>query len=170
MLVLDNLRSAANVGSIYRSADACGCLEILTTGITPHPGGNGAEKLAKSALGAERIVASQHFMATKQALDFLRKERPNLRLFGMETTERSKCYTDVKYPGPSDAASDNSSEKEDSVEIGVALFLGNEVSGVDTEIMPLLDEGTILILSTLLLSSYKLSYCFSIYWFFNLPS
>ena len=153
VLVLDNLRSAANVGSIYRSADACGCLEILTTGITPHPGGNGAEKLAKSALGAERIVTSQHFMTTKQALDFLREERPNLRLFGMETTERSKCYTSVKYPGPSDtAASDNnSSEKEEdqTQAAGVALFLGNEVSGVDTEIMPLLDEGTILILSTL---------------------
>ena len=165
ILVLDNLRSAANVGSIYRSADACGCLEILTTGITPHPGGNGAEKLAKSALGAERIVTSRHFMTTKQALDFLREERPNLRLFGMETTERSKCYTSVEYPGPSDtAASDNiSSEKEEdpTQAAGVVLFLGNEVSGVDTEIMPLLDEGTILILSTLYCLPTR--YCFSFF-------
>ncbi|KAL7526470.1 hypothetical protein ACHAXR_004104 [Thalassiosira sp. AJA248-18] len=137
VLVLDNLRSAANVGSIYRSADACGCLEILTTGITPHPNGNGAEKLAKSALGAERIVNSKHFLTTKQALDFLRDERPNLLLVGMETTERSKCYTDVQYPGPQ-SISNNDDDSTQSP--GVALFLGNEVSGVDTEIIPLLDE------------------------------
>lgn len=139
VLVLDNLRSAANVGSIYRSADACGCLEIITTGITPHPHGNGAEKLAKSALGAERIVTSRHFQTTKQALNFLRKERPKLRLFGMETTERSKCYTDVEYPGPALASNDDN-DVDATQARGVALFLGNEVSGVDTEIMPLLDE------------------------------
>lgn len=136
VLVLDNVRSAANVGSIYRSADACGCLEILTTGITPHPNGNGAEKLAKSALGAERIVPSRHFATTKLALEFLREERPNLLLVGMETTERSKVYTDVKYPG----VSNNSDEEDVTQSPGVALFLGNEVSGVDTEIIPLLDQ------------------------------
>ncbi|KAL7514014.1 hypothetical protein ACHAXN_011253 [Cyclotella atomus] len=127
ILVLDNLRSAANVGSIYRSADACGCLEILTAGITPHPNGNGEEKLSKSALGAERVVPSKHFETTLQALTYLREERPRFLLVGMETTERSKCYANVKYP-------------RDSEKAGVALFLGNEVSGVDTDIMLLLDE------------------------------
>lgn len=133
ILVLDNLRSAANVGSIYRSADACGCLEILTTGITPHPNGNGEDKLAKSALGAERVVSTRHFETTLQALEYLRKERPFVMLVAMETTERSKCYTDVKYPKLSD-------DNDVSNRAGVALFLGNEVSGVDTDIMPLLDE------------------------------
>ena len=132
------MRSAANVGSIYRSADACGCLEILTTGITPHPGGNGAEKLTKSSLGAERIVTSRHFATTKQALDFLREERPNLLLVGMETTERSKLYTAVEYPKPEFEANENDADPSQSP--GVALFLGNEVSGVDTEIMSLLDQ------------------------------
>ncbi|KAL7554488.1 hypothetical protein ACHAWF_018522 [Thalassiosira exigua] len=132
VLVLDNVRSAANVGSIYRSADACGCLEVITTGITPHPNGNGAEKLSKSALGAERIVSSRHLSTTLNALDFLRKERPNLLLVGMETTERSMCYTSVQYPSVSD--------EDPALSTGVALFLGNEVSGVDTEILPLLDK------------------------------
>ena len=143
ILVLDNLRSSANVGSIYRSADACGCLEVITTGITPHPNGNGAEKLSKSALGAERIVTSQHFATTKQALEYLRKERPNYSLFGMETTDNSRCYTGVQYPG-SDSISNNDDEDDDasdaSTSSGVALFLGNEVTGVDTDIQPLLDE------------------------------
>ena len=137
VLVLDNVRSAANVGSIFRSAEACGCLEILTTGITPHPNGNGAEKLAKSALGAERMVASRHFATTLQAMEFLRRERPKLQLVGMETTEWSKSYVSVIYPGPT-LVSGN--DEDPTLAPGVALFLGNEVSGVDTEILPLLDE------------------------------
>lgn len=141
VLVLDNLRSAANVGSIYRSADACGVAEVLTTGITPHTDGNGSEKLAKSALGAERIVNSLHFATTKQALEYLREERPNLILCGMETTDRSKLYTSVKYPGPELVSDIDDKEILDIASSpGVALFLGNEVSGVDTDIIPMLDE------------------------------
>ena len=63
-------------------------------------------------------------------------------LVGMETTERSKFYTEVQYPGLESVS--NEKERSDLLEgsllaPGVALFLGNEVSGVDTEIMPLLD-------------------------------
>jgi hypothetical protein len=53
VLVLDNLRSALNVGSLYRTAETCACQAVLTCGITPHPHGNGAEKIRKSALGSE---------------------------------------------------------------------------------------------------------------------
>ena len=45
ILLLDNLRSAFNVGSLFRTADACACKELVTTGITPHPGGGGSEKV-----------------------------------------------------------------------------------------------------------------------------
>jgi len=143
VLVLDNLRSAANVGSIFRSADACGCSEVLTTGITPHPNGNGAEKLSKSSLGAERVVPSRHFSTTLHAVEWLRRGRPNFRLIGMETTEHSKTYTNVSYPGrpgPRIAQENDGGEVPTKNSPGVALFLGNEVSGVDTEIFPLLDE------------------------------
>jgi tRNA G18 (ribose-2'-O)-methylase SpoU len=149
-IVLDNVRSAFNVGSIFRTADACACAEIITTGITPHPGGSGAEKLAKSALGADRVVPSRHFATTMEAVDFFRNERPEILLVGMETTERSVCYTDVAYPGGigmdtngwGDGEGDNDSDEGISREMkktGTALFLGNEVTGVDTEVMPLLD-------------------------------
>lgn len=53
VLVLDNLRSAVNVGSIFRTAETCACQAVFTCGLTPHPGGNGAEKIRKSALGSE---------------------------------------------------------------------------------------------------------------------
>jgi tRNA G18 (ribose-2'-O)-methylase SpoU len=122
ILVLDNVRSAFNVGSLYRTADACGCQQVITCGITPHPNGGGADKLAKSALGAELVVPSKHFVTTKEALAYLRRELPDFDIIGMETTEQSQVYTDVHY-----------SQK-------IALVLGNEVTGVDTEIMPELDS------------------------------
>mmetsp|Transcript_16997 Transcript_16997/g.36878 ORF Transcript_16997/g.36878 Transcript_16997/m.36878 type:complete len:173 (-) Transcript_16997:86-604(-) len=136
---------------------------VVTTGITPHPYGNGAEKLAKSALGAERMVGTRHFTTTMGALEYLRECWPGLCLVGMETTERSRVYTEFAYPGPivledgevestttekstgedfsggNDDDSSSSSSSSNSSR-GVTLFLGNEVSGVDTEIMPLLDE------------------------------
>ncbi|KAL3943423.1 MAG: hypothetical protein SGBAC_002505 [Bacillariaceae sp.] len=125
ILVLDNLRSAFNVGSIFRTADACGCQAVFTTGITPHPNGSGSDKLQKSALGAEAVIESRHFSTTQQAIDCLREEFPELKILGMETTEKSEVYTKLDYM--------------DYRETGVALVLGNEVTGVDTEIMSALD-------------------------------
>lgn len=119
ILILDNLRSAFNVGSLYRTADACGCQQVFTCGITPHPNGSGADKLAKSALGAELLVPSKHFVTTKEAILYLRTEMPDYEIIGMETTEQSQVYTDMDY-----------SNKK------IALVLGNEVTGVDTDVMP----------------------------------
>eukprot|EP00980_Cylindrotheca_fusiformis_P029076 scaffold22713_cov139-Cylindrotheca_fusiformis.AAC.13 len=126
ILILDNLRSAFNVGSLYRTADACGCQEVFTCGITPHPNGSGAHKLQKSALGAESVVPSRHFATTQQAIECLREEFPGLKIFGMETTDRSEIYTQVNY--------------ESFRTSGIALVLGNEVTGVDTEVMSSLDS------------------------------
>lgn len=108
---------------------------VITTGITPSPNGSGREKLAKSALNADRVVPSKHFTNTKEAVEYLRKEHPGFELIGMETTEWSKCYTQESYPGAG-------SFTENGVlpEVGSVLVLGNEVTGVDTEIMPLLDK------------------------------
>jgi len=123
-IVLDNLRSAQNVGSILRTADACGVTEVITTGITPHPNGSGCDKVAKAALGADLIVTTRHFDTTSEAIQTLRVEGHQM-IIGMETTKISKLYTDVKYSGEGK---------------GTTLVLGNEVSGVDTRIIPHLDE------------------------------
>lgn len=128
ILVLDNVRSAFNVGSIFRTADAVGCRQVITTGITPHPNGSGAEKLRKSALGADLLVDSRHFVTTRDAIAWLRTELPEYRIIGMETTAQSVLYTDYEYP------LDNNNNDS-----GVVLVLGNEVTGVDTEVMKDLD-------------------------------
>lgn len=121
ILILDNLRSAFNVGSLYRTADAAGCQAVLTCGITPHPNGSGADKLAKSALGAELVLDTRHFGTTRDAIAYLRETEPDYQIFGMETTDQSQIYSAVEYGDK------------------VALVLGNEVTGVDAEILSELD-------------------------------
>ena len=123
VLVLDNLRSALNVGSLYRTAETCACEEVITCGITPHPNGNGAEKLRKSALGAEHLVPTQHFPTTQQALQHIRSHNPQMYIVAMETTARSRMYTSIDYA----KCYDNGG--------GIALVLGNEVTGVDAELL-----------------------------------
>lgn len=135
VILLDNVRSAFNVGSIFRTADACGCSMVITTGITPSPHGSGREKLQKSALNADKIVPSKHFTTTKEAVEYLRENHPGFELIGMETTELSKPYTSESYPGEGQYTKNGILPESGSV-----LVLGNEVSGVDTEIMPLLDK------------------------------
>jgi tRNA G18 (ribose-2'-O)-methylase SpoU len=124
ILVLDNVRSAQNVGTLFRTADAAGIAKIYTVGITPHPHGNGADKIRKCALGAEWHVPTQHFDTLSQALDSIRQSHPhpNFQMIGMETTEKSILYTDFSFS-----------------KSGVALILGNEVTGVDTKILNNLD-------------------------------
>jgi 23S rRNA (guanosine2251-2'-O)-methyltransferase len=150
LLVLDNLRSAFNVGSIFRTADACGVCLVITTGITPHPHGNGADKVSKAALGADTVVPSLHFTTTKQGLEYLRQFYPQVAHVALETTSRSRPYTDISYPGGVNSSNTlvhhfnsqnflREEEKQVFCEPGTALILGNEVSGVDTELLESMD-------------------------------
>ena len=125
IVILDNVRSALNVGSIFRTADACACSMVITTGITPYPHGPGDTKLQKSALGAQYVVPHQHFATTQQAIDFL-KDTKDIFLVGVETTQYSMDYTKVSYPKPTTNKSDATT---------TAIILGNEVTGVDTNIL-----------------------------------
>jgi len=116
-LVLDNLRSAYNVGSILRTAETAGCSEVLCCGITPIPP---HAKLAKTACGADTSVPTRHFASTLAAVEHIRAR--GFTLFGMETTSRSENYTAVKFP------------------YKTALVLGNENTGVDTAVMSACDK------------------------------
>ena len=116
-LVLDNLRSAFNVGSLFRTADTARISRVLTCGYTAHPP---HPRLEKTALGTLSYVRSQHFETTAAALHSLRDEK--IPVIALETTSRSCCYTEVDYPQP------------------VALVLGNEALGVDRQIIEECDE------------------------------
>ena len=155
-LVLDNLRGSFNVGSIFRTAEACGVSEILTCGITPHPFGSGAEKVAKSALGADLLVPTAHFGTTYEALQSLKQrgqegtaQEPPF-VVALETTLVSKLYTSLDYrpyyepdAGGEKQGNDGNNEitKIQNNGRGIALILGNEVTGVDVELLaPLLQN------------------------------
>ena len=121
-VVLDNVRSAENVGSIYRSAD-CGRVEaVITCGFTPNP--LSTSKLAKTAFGAESAVSTQHYDNTGDALRAL-KER-GIVVWALETVDGAVSYTTAPLP-PLESP-------------GVALVFGNEVTGVDQALFGLVDH------------------------------
>jgi 23S rRNA (guanosine2251-2'-O)-methyltransferase len=116
-LVLDNVRSAYNVGSILRTAETAGVAEVICCGYTPCPP---HDKVQKTAFDAADTVPTRHFPSTLAALEDLR--RNGWTVYGMETTSRSLPYTSVTFPQRT------------------VLVLGNEVTGVDTAVMDACDE------------------------------
>jgi 23S rRNA (guanosine2251-2'-O)-methyltransferase len=116
-VVLDNIRSAYNVGSIFRSADAARIERVLPCGVTAHPP---HLKLEKTAVGTDRYVKSEYFKST---LDAVASERARgARVVALETAENAKCYHEMTYPRP------------------LCLVLGNEALGVSAEVLDAADE------------------------------
>lgn len=116
-LVLDNLRSAFNVGSVFRTADTARLAGVLTCGYTAHPP---HPKLDKTALGVLPYVATRHFPTTLEAVTFLHGQ--GIPVWALETTSQSRIYSEVSLPRP------------------VAVVLGNEALGVSGEVLAHCDE------------------------------
>lgn len=93
VLILDNVRSAYNVGSLFRTAETALLQELITCGFTPHPP---HEKLKKTACRSLENVPSRHFSTTLDAVRTMKEE--GFVVFAMETTSRSQCYTHVAFP------------------------------------------------------------------------
>lgn len=116
-VVLDNVRSAQNVGSIFRTADAAGVACIHLCGITcwpPHP------KLEKTSLGAHQYVAWKRYPETRLALESLRQS--GIPIVALETGPSGQPMGAFVWPSP------------------VAVVLGHEVLGVDSELLSLCDH------------------------------
>jgi 23S rRNA (guanosine2251-2'-O)-methyltransferase len=121
IIVLDNVRSAFNVGSIFRTADAAGNVEIYLCGITPTPKN---PKVFKTSLGAEKSVKWKYFKDTREATKELKdKKTPT---YSVELTKESKHFQKFEY------------FPQDTNEI--ALVFGHELNGVSQPILDLSDE------------------------------
>ena len=119
-VVLDNIRSAFNVGSIFRSADGAGSVEkIYLCGITANIDN---PKLEKTALGATDMVASEYYETTLDALNELRENK--IPIFVVELTDDAEDFQKIQYP------------KE------VALIFGHEKKGVADDILDIADKKT----------------------------
>lgn len=119
IIVLDNVRSAANVGSIFRSADAFLAEKILLCGITPQPP---HREIEKTALGATRSVQWAYQADIIQTLSQLRQE--NYRLLAVEQTCPSTLLQNFKVAGRQ----------------AYALVFGNELHGVQDKVLALCSE------------------------------
>jgi tRNA G18 (ribose-2'-O)-methylase SpoU len=93
-IVLDNIRSVFNVGSIFRSADGAGYVEkIYLCGITADIDN---PKLEKTALGATEMIPSQHYDTTEEALEEINGMK--IPIYGIEIGKDSENFQKVKYP------------------------------------------------------------------------
>lgn len=118
--LLENLRSAWNVGSIFRTSDGLGVRKLYLCGITPTPD---SDAVRKTSLGAE---ASLDWEYTRNALELAKKLKVDGHsLIALEQDERAVSITAAQIPLP-------------NFEMPV-LIVGNEVTGVDPEILDLCD-------------------------------
>lgn len=116
--ILENIRSAYNVGSVFRTADAFLIDQIILTGYTAHPP---HKEIKKTALGAEDSVSWEKFENASLAIDKLKKE--GYTIYAVEQADESVMLLDL-----------NISENEK-----VAFVFGNEVNGVEEETLRLVD-------------------------------
>lgn len=117
IIVLDNIRSVFNVGSIFRTADGAGVKKIILTGITPTPE---HQKLKKTALGAENFVEWEYYQDVQK---YLSKSIEN----GYKIYSIEQCKSSIDYR---DAELDNKS----------IIVFGNEITGVNPEILEISDK------------------------------
>ena len=117
-VILDNVRSAQNVGSFFRTADAFGIEHIALCGISATPPNR---EIHKTALGAEMSVAWSYYPTTLECVERLRSE--GYRILAIEQIENSTML--------------NTFRAEEGVKY--ALVFGNEVDGVDQAIADVVD-------------------------------
>ncbi len=120
-LIVENIRSAHNVGSLLRSAEGLGVSEVALCGYTPYPKKDNDERLPylaekinnrirKTALGAEFKQRWRYFKDSQQAIGYYRDK--GIQIVSLEQTNNAKQITKFKVSGD------------------IALVVGNEIEGV----------------------------------------
>lgn len=120
-IILHNIRSSLNVGSIFRTADGAGVASIFLTGYTPTPidrFGRNEGTIAKTALGAENTVPWEQGEVV-EIIESLRGDGYNI--IAVEQTSNAKDY------------------KVFTSEDKTVFIFGNEVSGLENEVLGLCD-------------------------------
>ena len=118
VVVLDNIRSMHNVGSVFRTADAFLLQAIYLCGYTPQPP---HRDIQKTALGATETVEWSYYPDAVTAVQSLRNEE--YAIFAIEQVEKSRRLHEF----------DTEQHRK------LALVFGNEVNGVGEEVLKLCD-------------------------------
>ena len=125
VVILHNIRSLHNVGSIFRTADAVGVRKIYLCGITPAPVdtlGKPRPQLTKVSLGAEKTVEWEYVKLASALVGRLKKD--GYKILAVEQDKKSISYRKMKI---------GAREK-------VALILGSEVRGLPASILKRADK------------------------------
>lgn len=120
VLILPDIRSAINVGAIFRTADAIGINKIYLVGVTPRPTdkfGRIQKDIKKSALGAETWIDWEYKEKLIPLINKLKKE--GYQIIALEQDKNSKNYKKIKVGDK------------------VAVILGEEVHGISKKILSL---------------------------------
>ncbi|NLE07249.1 MAG: RNA methyltransferase [Parcubacteria group bacterium] len=126
VVILNNIRSNENVGSIFRTADGAGVSKIILCGYTPAPldrFGRENKGLVKASLGAEKSVVWEKFENLKEAIKNARSK--NFVIVGVEQDKQAIDYRKIKQ-----IATNNQH---------LALVFGNEVEGLSKTDLKLCD-------------------------------
>ena len=115
IVILDNIRSLNNIGSIFRTCDAFLVSKIYLCGITAKPPNR---KINKTALGSTNSVEWEYFKSTIKLIEKLKSE--SVKIWSIEQVERAQKLNDI--------------EKIDSKQKHAIVF-GNEIKGVDQKII-----------------------------------
>lgn len=118
VVVLENIRSAYNVGSVFRTSDAFLVEAIYVTGYSAKPP---HKEIKKTALGAEETVTWKHFPSAKEVIAELRER--GYRILAVEQVENSMHLNNLNWDGKSK----------------LAVIFGNEVVGVEQSTIELCD-------------------------------
>lgn len=115
-VVLDNIRSVHNVGAMFRTSDAALVQKVFLTGYTATPP---REDLAKTALVTLKAVPWEYHKDPVMVIKKLKEE--GVQIVSLEITDKSLDYTEAPYEFP------------------VCLIVGNELTGVQDELIALSD-------------------------------
>lgn len=115
-VILEDIRSAFNVGSIFRTSDAAGIEELILTGITPYPPHN---RIPKTALGAIETVKWKYYSDKSEAINFCKNTS---EIIGVEITDSAISYFEHEFKKPS------------------TIIFGNEISGISEDTLKKCDK------------------------------
>ncbi|OHA88163.1 MAG: hypothetical protein A2741_00895 [Candidatus Zambryskibacteria bacterium RIFCSPHIGHO2_01_FULL_43_27] len=118
VVILHNIRSVHNVGSIFRTSDAAGVGKLYLTGYTPLPidrFGRTVKEIAKTALGAEKFVSWEHCTSVSRLITELKDK--DFQIIAIEQSNKSKDYKKIR------------------IKKKMAFIIGNEVNGLPQSIL-----------------------------------
>jgi len=132
ILIAHDLRSSYNIGSLFRTMDGLGLKTIYLTGTSPYPittndnrlqhiAINNDRQIRKTSLGAEKNINFQHHENIIELINQLKSQK--YQIIALEQTAQSINLINVKINSP------------------IALIIGNEVNGIDNQILSIVDRS-----------------------------